>query len=303
MAYGRKDELRICGSAIARHSHPNSFTKKIHLTLSRYLALLCLLLPVSTTCAQDTAAFYKRKCGACHSIGGGRLLGPDLKDVESRKDRKWFKLFLLNPKATLDQGDAYGKQILSEAHGMVMPKVSGVDEAMADALLDFIAAGGATASAGAEKPFTAADAALGEELIAGKRTLAGGGPPCIACHAFAALPGAGGGRLGPDLSSEFTRLGGRKGFTTWLSSPPTPTMQAVYSAHPLKSEEITAIAAWLKLHPAKTAPRRSLLSLSLLGSAGCLMGLLLMNAFWRKRFTSVRRPLANGKTKLEGSHS
>jgi mono/diheme cytochrome c family protein len=273
------------------------------LILSRYLVSLWLLLPVPGALAQDTAAFYKRKCGACHSIGGGRLLGPDLKDVESRKDRKWLKQFLLNPKATLDQGDAYGKQILSEAHGMVMPKVSGIDEAMADALLDFIAGGGAAADSGAEKPFTAADAALGEELVAGRRRLASGGPPCIACHAFAALPGAGGGRLGPDLSSEFTRLGGRKGFTSWLSSPPTPTMQAVYSTHPLKPDEVTAIAAWLKLQPAKTAPRRGILSLALLGPAGCLTGLLLMNVFWRKRFTSVRRPLANGKSRLEGSHS
>ena len=268
-----------------------------------YLVSLCLFQLVSIALAQDTAAFYKRKCGACHTIGGGRLLGPDLKDVENRKDRKWLKQFLLDPKATLDQGDPYAKQILSEARGMVMPKVSGVDESTADALLDFIAGGGATTPAGAEKPFTAADAALGEELVTGKRTLAGGGPPCIACHAFAALPGAGGGRLGPDLSSEFTRLGGRKGLTTWLSSPPSPTMQAVYSAHPLKPGEATAIAAWLKSQPAKTASRRGLLSLALFGPAGCITGLLLMNAFWRKRFTSVRRPLAANKSKFEGPNS
>ena len=278
------------------------------LTRSRYLLSLCLLELIAIASprgalAQDTAAFYKRKCGACHTIGGGRLLGPDLKDVENRKDRKWLKQFLLDPKATLDQGDPYGKQILSEANGMMMPKVSGVDDAMAEALLDFIAGGGAASPAGAEKPFTPADSTFGEKLVTGKRTLASGGPPCIGCHAFSALPEVGGGRLGPDLSSAFTRLGGRKGFTTWLSSPPTPTMQAVYSAHPLKPDEVTAIAAWLKSQPAKTASKRGILWLALIGPAGCLIGLFLMNAFWRKRFTSVRRPLAAGKPKLEGSHS
>jgi|SRR5215469_5329430 len=46
--------------------------------------------------AQSAEAFYKRNCGACHTIGGGRMLGPDLKNVEQRKDRKWLIDFLMD---------------------------------------------------------------------------------------------------------------------------------------------------------------------------------------------------------------
>lgn len=242
--------------------------------------------------AQDAASFYKRNCAACHSIGGGRLLGPDLKGVESRKDRKWLTQFLQDPKVTLAAGDPYGKQILAEAKGMVMPKVNGVDEAMAGALLDYIAGGGKTAAYVAEPPLTAVDAAKGQALITGRERLTNGGTPCAACHAFAGLEGAaGGGELGPDLTNEFTRLGGRKGLTMWLSAPPTPTMQAIYSKHPLKAEEITAIAAWLRNQPKNKHAVRAHLWLATLGPCGCVAALLLMGAFWSKRFRAVRAPL------------
>ena len=57
-------------------------------------ALSALLLWGSEiTWAQDTAAFFKQNCTSCHTIGGGRLTGPDLKDVTTRKDRAWFVQF------------------------------------------------------------------------------------------------------------------------------------------------------------------------------------------------------------------
>ncbi|MDE3197047.1 MAG: cytochrome c [Acidobacteriota bacterium] len=268
------------------------------------LAIAYLLLSIPAGFAQDPSAFYKRNCAACHSIGGGRLLGPDLKGVEDRKDRKWLTEFLLNPKATLDQGDPYGKKLLADAKGMVMPQVKGIDRPMAEALLDYIAGGGASPAGGAEKAFTAADTDRGRALVTGAKRLTNGGPPCAACHGFAALPGAGGGRLGPDLTGEFARLGGRKGLSTWLASPPTPTMQAVYGAHPLKPEEIAGIAAWLKSQPPDSRQgRRGLLLLALLGPLGCVAGLLIMNAAWSRRFTAVRRPLAMGNSRQERSKS
>jgi mono/diheme cytochrome c family protein len=262
-----------------------------------------LLLPGWAGCAQDAGAFYKRNCAACHSIGGGRLLGPDLKDVERRKDRKWLTQFLRNPKETLEEGDPYGKQIQADAKGMVMPQVPGIDEAMAAALLDYIAAGGAQPAAAAGAPeaaFSPADASLGEALAVGKQRLANGGPPCASCHAFAGLEGpAGGGKLGPDLTNEFEKLGGRQGLAAWLGTPPTPTMQAIYATHPLKAQEITAITAWLQSQPRDKPVTQGRSWIALLGPGGCIAGLLLMNALWSKRFRSVRATLA-GRNSARG---
>src|SRR5262245_60746584 len=61
----------------------------------------------SAAFAQDAAADFRANCAGCHSIGGGRLVGPDLKDVTQRRDRAWLAHFISDPKAALDSGDAY----------------------------------------------------------------------------------------------------------------------------------------------------------------------------------------------------
>ena len=62
--------------------------------------------------AQDSAAYFQANCASCHSIGGGALVGPDLKNVQQRKDRKWLLKFLDNPQAVIDSGDPYAKKML-----------------------------------------------------------------------------------------------------------------------------------------------------------------------------------------------
>lgn len=272
------------------------------------IALLLCFVTREQAAAQDAGAFYQQNCAACHTIGGGELLGPDLRNVEARKDRKWLAEFLIDPQATLGRGDLYGKKLLAASGGMVMPTVGGIDRARAEALLDWIAAQSGAAGTAApaqaepEAPFTPADAARGRSIVLGSQSLANNGSPCIACHSFRGLPSLGGGALGPNLTSEFTHLGGRKGVTAWLSAPATPTMQSAYKTHPLKPEEILALAAYLESLTASNAPaeaggsgRSRFLAL---GLGGCVIGLLLMDALWKKRFSAVRRPLVLGKNLL-----
>ncbi|MBI4607901.1 MAG: cytochrome c [Candidatus Rokubacteria bacterium] len=37
-------------------------------------------------------AIFQEKCVSCHTIGGGRLVGPDLQGVTARRDREWQRL-------------------------------------------------------------------------------------------------------------------------------------------------------------------------------------------------------------------
>lgn len=255
--------------------------------------------------AQDSAAYFQDNCASCHSIGGGALVGPDLKNVLQRKDRKWLLKFLDNPQAVIDSGDPYAKKMLEESNGVVMPPVSGLDRAKEEALLDWIAAqsisnqpqsGGASQAAVAEPAFTSADVALGRELAMGSRPLADGGAPCISCHAFRGTPMLGGGSLGPDLTHEYTHLGGSRAITAWLSAPATPTMRSVYQTHALKPDEIRALAAYLEsVSDQKEGLAASKWKMfSLLGLGGCMIVLVVMDAIWRKRFRAVRRPLVAG---------
>jgi mono/diheme cytochrome c family protein len=270
----------------------------------RCLALCgILLLLVFPAIAQDSAAYFQANCASCHTIGGGPMVGPDLQNLEQRKDRAWIEKFLANPQAVIDSGDAYAKKMLADSNGVMMPPMSGLDHEQTEALLDWIAAQSkgrqpAAAAPAAEPVFTPSDAELGSQLALGTRPLANRGAACISCHALRGTPVLGGGKLGPDLTHEFTRLGGARAATAWLSSPPTPTMKAVYATHALKPDEAHALAAYLesvsKEQGGGAAGAEKIFLL--IGLGGCLIALAAMDMIWKRRFHAVRRPLVAGKS-------
>ncbi len=273
--------------------------------LSPFLCVLILLL-ASSAGAQPAADFFKQNCVACHTIGGGRLVGPDLKDVTQRKDRGWLAKFLQDPKAMIDSGDAYARQLQQEARGVIMPTLPGVTSARASELLDYIEAaskGGAVQAAApavSDRPFTPQDVTHGRDLFLGGQPLAGGGPACASCHTLRTLGGLGGGRLGPDLTRVYERLGGRQGVGAWLTAPATPTMQAVFRTSPLKPEEIQPLLAAIEdAAPQPPAPASPSAGFLLLGFGGMALGLVGLQLGWRRRLLAVRRPLVRGRTRGE----
>src|ERR1041385_2829921 len=86
----------------------------------------CLTALSATASAQEAADFFRQNCISCHTVGGGRLTGPDLKNVTQRKEREWLVEFLQNPQAMLEKGDPYALKLQQEARGVVMPVVGGV---------------------------------------------------------------------------------------------------------------------------------------------------------------------------------
>ena len=50
--------------------------------------ILCMALATATGSAQEAADFFRQNCISCHTVGGGRLTGPDLKNVTQRKERE-----------------------------------------------------------------------------------------------------------------------------------------------------------------------------------------------------------------------
>jgi len=253
--------------------------------------------------AQSAADFFRQNCVSCHTIGGGRLTGPDLKDVTQRKDRAWLLKFLQDPKAMIDSGDPYAAQLLQDARGVVMPRVPGMTPNLAAELLALIDAesklaqsqfGGATVS---DRPVTAQDIAWGQDLFVGRRALANGGPACVSCHTLGTLGGLGGGQLGPDLTRVYERLGGRKGVGVWLAAPATPTMQAVFKTQPIQPEEILPLLAVMETADAAGAPAPGGPSLGFVafGFGGMVVALGVFGGVWRDRFRAVRRPLVRGR--------
>ena len=245
------------------------------------LSASAALMFASYVYAQDAAGFFKQNCTNCHTIGGGRLTGPDLKDVGARKDRAWLAQFLQGPKAMIDSGDPYAQKLQQEARGVVMPNIAGMTAVQAQALLDLIAAESKlprSQFAGlqiSDRPLTAQDVARGKLIFLGEQPLSAAGPACFSCHTIRGLTLLGGGRLGPDLTRVYERLQGRKGLAAWLSAPASPTMAPVFKAHAMQSEEILSLIALFEDSAKKggEAETTSLLNFFLLGLGGMVLGL------------------------------
>lgn len=249
--------------------------------------------------AQDAATYFRQNCTSCHTVGGGRLTGPDLKDVTARQDRAWLARFIVSPQAVIDSGDPYALKILQEARGVIMPPSPGITPQLAEALLDLIEAESAlprSQFAGvqvSDRVFTASDVERGRALFRGEQRLASGGPSCLSCHTARDVGGLGGGHLAPDLTRVVERLQGRAGLSAWLDAPPTPTMRTLFAEARLTDEELEALVAYFEDAARGTgeAGRGGLLTFVLLGLGVTVVGLLTMEAAWRTRLRSVRRAL------------
>jgi nitrite reductase (NO-forming) len=63
---------------------------------------------------------FQSKCLACHSIGGGKKLGPDLVGVTKRRTERWLTAWLKAPETML-QSDHEAKEMLKEYNNLPMP--------------------------------------------------------------------------------------------------------------------------------------------------------------------------------------
>lgn len=259
--------------------------------------------------AQETAAYFKANCASCHTIGGGRLTGPDLKGLSERaqqagKDRDWLITYILDPQRMINSGDPYAARLLQEARGVVMPKIVGLDSEKAEYLLDLIDAeslleesqfkGAAVSS----EPFTARDVDRGLALFTGREELKGGSAMCMSCHRMPGVGALGGGNLGPDLTRVYEKgkhtTGGRATLSAWLMAPATPTMQALLKDTPLEPDEVHALVALMQNRAAKSQPEpvgASMVSFAILGLLGSALTLFLFDFLWKTRLRSVRRAM------------
>lgn len=259
--------------------------------------------------AIDPIKDFERNCKSCHTIGGGRLVGPDLKDVLARaqaegRGREWLVKFIVDPASMLDGGDPHATRLMEEARNVRMANIAGMTKERAESLLDLISAESKLEKSRfrgiqlSDRPFTPEDLALGEQLFTGEVRLAHGGPSCLSCHTIGGMGVLGGGRLGPDLTKVFERYQNRRNLGTWLTAPATETMRPIFRDRPIAEEEILPLLAYFenatKTKEEDAAPRG--LVFLLLGLGGAVGAVLLLNRLWHNRFRAVRRPLVDSAT-------
>jgi mono/diheme cytochrome c family protein len=236
--------------------------------------------PVQT--AQDGKLVFQQKCSGCHTIGGGKLVGPDLKDVTKRVELSWMKDFISNPSKMIDSGDPVAVQLLADYNNLRMPTL-GLSENDLTAVIAYLenpaAAGSAVAPSPAALP--PGQALAGQQLFTGQRRLSNGGPPCVACHTVSGIGFLEGGALGPDLTHVPQRLG-EAGLASALNQIAFPTMAGPFLNHPLTPQEqadLVAYFVWSDAQPPAPARNSGIYFLAI-GAGGALLLFGVLAVFW-----------------------
>ncbi len=89
--------------------------------------------------AEDEKNF--QVCKACHTIGGGKLVGPDLLGVNEKRDEAWLISFIQNSTAMIEAGDPIAIEVFNENNKIPMPPNALTDDQVRGLLL-YIASGG-----------------------------------------------------------------------------------------------------------------------------------------------------------------
>jgi protein SCO1 len=80
---------------------------------------------------------FKNHCAACHTIGRGDHLGPDLLGVGATRDREWLTRFIVNPEKVRAAGDPVALALRAKYQQVVMPALD-LGPADAAVLIDYI---------------------------------------------------------------------------------------------------------------------------------------------------------------------
>jgi protein SCO1/2 len=80
---------------------------------------------------------FATQCAACHTIGHGDKIGPDLQGVADIRDPKWLKHFIRTPDQMVTDGDPIATALFTKYKQVRMPNLRMADEDI-DEVIDFM---------------------------------------------------------------------------------------------------------------------------------------------------------------------
>lgn len=76
-----------------------------------------------TSYAQEAEQLFKTNCASCHTIGKGKLVGPDLQNVHSRNDEQWMLKWVKSSQSLVKAGDEKAIKLFNDNNKIPMPDV------------------------------------------------------------------------------------------------------------------------------------------------------------------------------------
>ena len=78
--------------------------------------------------AREGQKIFVEKCTACHTIGKGKLVGPDLLGVTTRREESWLKRQIKEPDRMIAEKDPIVMELLKESNNVPMIPLGLTDE-------------------------------------------------------------------------------------------------------------------------------------------------------------------------------
>jgi nitrite reductase (NO-forming) / hydroxylamine reductase len=189
-------------------------------------------------------ALFQRNCLACHTIGQGDQVGPDLRNIHLERDHEWLIRWIEDPMG-MAQTDPIGRQVFSAWNDLPMPAM-GLSRAEIGQVLAYVQAVSEGRYAGVEEvelELTEAQFAEAQSIYFNR---------CAGCHGTLRA-----GATGPNIEPATTMVRGTTALRAILRHGLPGGMPAWVDAGILTAAEADLLAAYVQLPP-PTPPQRNL---------------------------------------------
>ncbi len=242
-------------------------------------------------------SIFKKTCIACHTIGSGRLVGPDLKDITDRRSEEWIISFVKSSQTMIKSGDPDAVAIFNEYNKLVMLDQNLSDDEIKDVMLYIKqqSSGSGQTTALTEEVKSSSgmliedagenEITLGRKLFLGEERLKNGGAACISCHNVTGENLSAGGLLAMDLTNTYSRLNAPGVYSIMFSSP-FAVMNNAYNNNKITKDEAFYLIAFLKqadTNSANQQPVNYKSSFLLMGLIGTVILFGLYGGIWWNR--------------------
>ncbi len=113
-----------------------STRKYLILVLALLTSVMSLGLVQNSIAAETGEQVFQKKCAGCHTIGGGKLVGPDLAGVTSRREEDWLFRQIQQPNTLIAEKDPIALQLLQEYNMPMVPL--GLEDSEVAAVISYL---------------------------------------------------------------------------------------------------------------------------------------------------------------------
>ena len=220
--------------------------------LKKILFVAIGILACSFSKAEEGQDLFTKLCSPCHTIGKGRLVGPDLKNISEKRSQEWLVPYMQSSQTVIKSGDADAVAVYKEYNNLLMPDqplsagqaksvINYINQVSSGAIVDNTA----VATVDLLANTTEENVNNGRLLFSGEKRFANGGASCISCHKVKDDEIFSSGTFAKDLTETHETMQSA-GVSAILNSPPFPAMAVTYKNTPLTEEEILNLTAYLR---------------------------------------------------------